>query len=68
MPKDPDATKKLRECEKAITKIKFEEAIATEDEAKHSVADSLDYHTIGTAASVCSLISFLSFLSFLLFS
>lgn len=47
MPKDPDALKKVRECEKAITKAKFEEAIATEDEKKHSVADSLDYHTIG---------------------
>ncbi|XP_024387762.1 serine/threonine-protein phosphatase 5 [Physcomitrium patens] len=46
VPKDPDALKKVRECEKAITKAKFEEAIATEDEKKHSVADSLDYHTI----------------------
>lgn len=46
VPKDPDATKKVRECEKAITKIKFEEAIATQDEEKHSVAESLDYHNI----------------------
>lgn len=52
MPKDPDASKKLRECEKAITKIRFEEAIATQDEEKLSVAESLDYHSIGTAAFV----------------
>lgn len=48
VPNDPDAIKKLRECEKAITKIKFEEAIAIKDEEIHSIAETLDYHTIGT--------------------
>jgi serine/threonine-protein phosphatase 5 len=28
-PKDPDLRKKLAECEKAIKRIKFEEALAT---------------------------------------
>ncbi|XP_024381688.1 serine/threonine-protein phosphatase 5 [Physcomitrium patens] len=46
VPNDPDAIKKLRECEKAITKIKFEEAIAIKDEEIHSIAETLDYHTI----------------------
>jgi len=54
VPKDPDASKKVRECEKAITKIKFEEAIATEEEQKHSVVESLDYHSIGAYPSVYS--------------
>lgn len=44
MPKDPDASKKLRECEKAVQKSKFEEAIALE---WHSVAVTMDYRTIG---------------------
>ncbi|CAM6092853.1 unnamed protein product [Calypogeia fissa] len=43
VPKDPDATKKLRECEKAVAKSKFEEAIALE---WHSAAATVDYHTI----------------------
>ena len=64
VPKDPDATKKLRECEKAITKIKFEEAIAAEEEEKHSVAESLDYHSISIFSSMFSLILFLLFILF----
>lgn len=48
VPKDPDATKKLKECEKAVTKIRFEEAIANEDHERHSVAESLDFRSIGT--------------------
>jgi hypothetical protein len=44
VPKDPDAVKKLRECEKAVAKSKFEEAIALE---WHSVAATVDYHIIG---------------------
>ena len=46
-PNDPDATRKLKECEKAVQKIRFEEAISVGDTEKHSIADSLDYHTIG---------------------
>lgn len=49
-PNDPDATKKLKECEKAVMKLKFEEAIAVPESAKRSVADSIDYHTIGIKA------------------
>ncbi|KAH8937066.1 hypothetical protein BDL97_16G006400 [Sphagnum fallax] len=46
VPKDPDALKKLRECEKAVAKIRFEEAIAMEEHDRHSVAESLDFHSI----------------------
>ncbi|CAN6483498.1 unnamed protein product [Victoria cruziana] len=45
-PNDPDATKKLKECEKAVMKLKFEEAIAVQDHERHSVADSIDFHSI----------------------
>ncbi|KAL8131920.1 serine/threonine-protein phosphatase 5 isoform X2 [Apium graveolens] len=45
-PNDPDATKKLRECEKAVMKLKFEEAIALPVTERRSIADSIDYHTI----------------------
>ncbi|KAI0522549.1 hypothetical protein KFK09_004929 [Dendrobium nobile] len=45
-PNDPDATRKLKECEKAYQKIRFEEAIAVKDSQRHSVADSIDYHSI----------------------
>ncbi|KAL8136743.1 hypothetical protein V2J09_002744 [Rumex salicifolius] len=45
-PNDPDATKKLKECEKAVMKIKFEEAISVPGSQRRSVADSIDYHTI----------------------
>ncbi|XP_059663313.1 serine/threonine-protein phosphatase 5-like isoform X1 [Cornus florida] len=47
-PNDPDATKKLKECEKAVMKLKFEEAIAAPGSARRSVADSIDFHSIGT--------------------
>lgn len=46
-PNDPDASKKLKECEKAVMKLKFEEAIAVPGFEKRSVADSIDFHTIG---------------------
>ncbi|KAL1332270.1 serine/threonine-protein phosphatase 5 isoform X1 [Arachis ipaensis] len=46
-PNDPDATKKLRECEKAVMKLKFEEAIAAPESQRRSVAESIDYHSIG---------------------
>ncbi|KAL1560570.1 Serine/threonine-protein phosphatase 5, variant 2 [Salvia divinorum] len=45
-PNDPDATKKLKECEKAVMKLKFEEAISVPESERCSVADSIDYHTI----------------------
>ncbi|TVU17044.1 hypothetical protein EJB05_33054 [Eragrostis curvula] len=45
-PNDPDATRKLKECEKAVQKIRFEEAISVGDAEKRSVADSIDYHII----------------------
>ena len=47
-PNDPDATRKLKECEKAVQKIRFEEAISVRDAERCSVADSIDYHIIGT--------------------
>lgn len=46
-PNDPDATKKLKECEKAVQKIRFEEAIAVHDSGKCSVSESIDFHCIG---------------------
>ncbi|KAL5232131.1 hypothetical protein ABZP36_030907 [Zizania latifolia] len=45
-PNDLDATRKLKECEKAVQKIRFEEAIAVADEERCSVADSIDYRVI----------------------
>ncbi|OMO83889.1 Tetratricopeptide TPR-1 [Corchorus capsularis] len=50
-PNDPDATKKLKECEKAVMKLKFEEAIAVPVSERRSVADSIDYHTVGASHS-----------------
>ncbi|KAL6570843.1 hypothetical protein OROGR_000393 [Orobanche gracilis] len=49
-PNDPDATKKLNECEKAVMKLKFEESISVPESERRSVADSIDYHTIGTSS------------------
>ncbi|KAK7333599.1 hypothetical protein VNO80_30374 [Phaseolus coccineus] len=46
-PNDADATKKLKECEKAVMKLKFEEAIAAPESERRSVAESIDFHTIG---------------------
>ncbi|KAH1131129.1 hypothetical protein J1N35_002507 [Gossypium stocksii] len=48
-PSDPDATKKLKECEKAVMKLKFEEAISVPESERRFVADSIDYHSIGTS-------------------
>ncbi|XP_074286164.1 serine/threonine-protein phosphatase 5 isoform X2 [Silene latifolia] len=45
-PNDPDAAKKLRECEKAVMKLKFEEAISVPEAERRSVADSIDYRSI----------------------
>lgn len=46
-PKDPDAQRKLRECEKHLRKIRFEKAIASDD-TEQSIADTY-YSTIGVA-------------------
>ncbi|KAL3509043.1 hypothetical protein ACH5RR_028444 [Cinchona calisaya] len=46
-PNDPDTTKKLKECEKAVMKLKFEEAISVSESQRRPVAVSVDYHTIG---------------------
>lgn len=63
-PNDPDATRKLKECEKAVMKIKFEEAISVPESQRRSVADSIDYRSIGTKAItfMCFLHSFYFFL------
>ncbi|XP_058219367.1 serine/threonine-protein phosphatase 5 isoform X4 [Rhododendron vialii] len=45
-PNDPDAAKKLRECEKAVLKLKFEEAISVPESERRSVADFIDYQSI----------------------
>lgn len=47
-PKDPDAEMKLKECENASMKLKFEETISLPQSEKRSVAESIDYHAIGT--------------------
>ncbi|XP_028778502.1 serine/threonine-protein phosphatase 5-like isoform X1 [Neltuma alba] len=46
-PNDPDATRKLKECEKAVMKLKFEEAISAPDAERRSVAESIDFRSIG---------------------
>ncbi|KAK9153164.1 hypothetical protein Sjap_000644 [Stephania japonica] len=51
-PNDPDAAKKLKECEKAVMKLKFEEAIAVQEAEKRSI--TVDYHTIGWGLAVIS--------------
>lgn len=53
-PNDPDATKKLKECEKAVMKLKFEEAIALPESQRRSVAESIDFHSIGTTMNMVS--------------
>ncbi|GAY68654.1 hypothetical protein CUMW_265830 [Citrus unshiu] len=50
-PNDPDAAQKVKECEKAVKKLKFEEAIAVPESERHSVADSIDYQSIGMSPS-----------------
>ncbi|CAN0897351.1 Serine/threonine-protein phosphatase 5 [Linum grandiflorum] len=54
-PKDPDAAKKLKECEKAVQKLKFEEAIAAPEAERRSVAESIDFRSIGTGPRSSSL-------------
>ncbi|RXH67677.1 hypothetical protein DVH24_027824 [Malus domestica] len=51
-PNDPDATKKLKECEKAVMKLKFAEAISVPEAERRPVADSINYHSIGMAPSM----------------
>ncbi|KAL1347812.1 hypothetical protein HN51_023838 [Arachis hypogaea] len=45
-PNDTDASKKLKECEKAVMKLKFEEAIAVPEHQRRPIADSIDFHSI----------------------
>ncbi|KAL5077585.1 hypothetical protein RYX36_016569 [Vicia faba] len=45
-PNDPDATKKLKECEKAVMKLKFEEAIAVPGSVKRPIAETIDFRSI----------------------
>lgn len=45
-PKDPDLRKKLAECEKAIKRIKFEEALSTPDSEITHVSDTIDLSTM----------------------
>ncbi|ONI17603.1 hypothetical protein PRUPE_3G168900 [Prunus persica] len=45
-PNDPDASKKLKECEKAVMKLKFAEAISVPVSERRPVADSINYRSI----------------------
>lgn len=51
-PNDPDATKKLKECEKAVMKLKFEEAISIPGSVKRPIAESIDFRSIGTILNI----------------
>ncbi|XP_050381256.1 serine/threonine-protein phosphatase 5 isoform X1 [Argentina anserina] len=53
-PNDPDATKKLKECEKAVMKLKFAEAISVPESQRRPVADSINYRSIGTGPTSSS--------------
>lgn len=54
-PNDPDTIKKLKECEKAIMKLKFEEATAAPLPSTDSVTNSNDFHPVGPGSSSTSL-------------
>ncbi|XP_022944343.1 serine/threonine-protein phosphatase 5-like [Cucurbita moschata] len=54
-PKDPDTIKKLKECEKAIVKLNFEEAIAAPVPQTDSSINSIDFHPVGKGSSSTSL-------------
>ncbi|KAL1294242.1 serine/threonine-protein phosphatase 5-like [Arachis ipaensis] len=45
-PNDIDASKKLKECEKVVMKLKFEEAIAVPEHQRRPITDSIDFHSI----------------------
>ena len=62
-PNDPDATRKLKECEKAVMKIKFEEAIAVPESQRRSVADSIDYRSIGNKTITITCFLYILFLN-----
>ncbi|XP_022149750.1 serine/threonine-protein phosphatase 5-like [Momordica charantia] len=53
-PNDPDTIKKLKECEKAIMKLKFEEAIAISVPQRDAVVNPIDFHTVGVSPSSSS--------------
>lgn len=61
-PNDPDASKKLKECEKAVMKLKFEEAISVPTSEKHSVAESIDFRTVGITSFFLSLLLIVNFI------
>eukprot|EP00850_Spirogloea_muscicola_P015963 SM000126S26339 [mRNA] locus=s126:264791:269283:- [translate_table: standard] len=50
-PNDPDAKRKLKDCEKAVQKLRFEEAIAIDDPDHVSVADAIEYTSIEVESS-----------------
>uniref|UniRef100_A0A803N6J3 Serine/threonine-protein phosphatase 5 n=1 Tax=Chenopodium quinoa TaxID=63459 RepID=A0A803N6J3_CHEQI len=55
-PNDPDAAKKLKECEKAVMKLKFEEAISVPVAERRSIADSIDYRSIVARMTTSSML------------
>eukprot|EP00850_Spirogloea_muscicola_P022878 SM000316S12293 [mRNA] locus=s316:27000:31545:+ [translate_table: standard] len=50
-PNDPDAKRKLKDCERAVQKLRFEEAIAMDDPDHVSVADAIEYASIEVESS-----------------
>ncbi|KAM7461057.1 hypothetical protein LguiA_029178 [Lonicera macranthoides] len=46
-PNDPDAPNKLKECEKVVLKLRFEEAIALPDSQRHSITNSIKFCSTG---------------------
>ncbi|GBG69021.1 hypothetical protein CBR_g3721 [Chara braunii] len=46
-PNDPDAKRQCRECEKAVQKIRFEEAIWREDTVRRAVSETIDISAMG---------------------
>ena len=50
-PRDPDARKKLAECEKEVRRINFEEAIGAPDEVAVPVSEQIDLDSMAVDAS-----------------
>jgi len=50
-PKDPDLRKKLSECEKAVKRIKFEEALATPESEITHLSDTIELDTFPIESS-----------------
>lgn len=53
-PKDADAKLKFQECNKIVKKLAFEKAIAIDD-TKKSVADSIDFESMGKYILLCTM-------------